>query len=210
MLFSILIVFQNIFSVSQQYTAETDSSEIKIYLVKQRWHTGIVIETAKIDTIVWKEVNHFEEFKYVDVGWGDEAFYQDPGFDLELAVKALFYPTPSTLRIEGFNMPIEQYAEISDIALELKISSVQLKKIVQYISNTYWRNAEGNVTLQFERYSGSIKFYKANNNYHIFNTCNSWIAKALNEAGFGIPDDPIFAEELFKQAQHFGKLLKAE
>jgi uncharacterized protein (TIGR02117 family) len=210
MLVSILIVFLNIFSASIQDNAELDTSEIKIFLVKQRWHTGIVIETAKVDTAIWKEINHFKEYKYVDVGWGDEAFYQHPGFDLELAVKALFYPTPSTLQLEGFNLSIEEYAEISDIAIELKISCRQFEKIIQYINDAYWRNAEGNVHLQLERYGGSIKFYKANGNYHIFNTCNAWIARALNEAGLNIPDDPIFAEELFKQAQHFGRLLKSE
>jgi uncharacterized protein (TIGR02117 family) len=205
MLISILVLFLNTFSASEQ---EADTSEIKIYLVKQRWHTGIVLEAAQIDTNIWKEVNHFRKFRHVDVGWGDEAFYQHPGFDAELAVKALFYPTPSTLRIEGFNMDIEEYAAISDIAVEIKVTPLQLKKLTGYINNTYFRKNNGTVILQKEMYDGSIKFYQAFGNYHLFNTCNTWIAEALTDAGFCLNDNLIFAQELFMEVNHIGKFLK--
>ncbi len=215
MFFLSLIFFLNTSSAAhQQYTilktVQKDSPEITVYLVKQRWHTGIVMETAKIDTNLWKEANQFRQFKYIDAGWGDEAFYQSNDFDLELAVKALFYPTPSTLRIQGFNLSIEQYASLSDIVLEIKISIQQLRKIIKYICRSYDRNNEGEVTLQIERYNGRVKFYKAKGNYHIFNTCNTWIANALKEAGFQICNDIIFAEELFGEACLFGKVMNPE
>jgi uncharacterized protein (TIGR02117 family) len=212
MYFLSLIFFLNTSSAAhQQYTilntVQKDSSEITIYLVKQRWHTGIVIETSKIDTNLWKEADQFKQFRYIDAGWGDEAFYQSNDFDLELAVKALFYPTTSTLRIQGFNLMIEQYAVISDIILEIKISNQQLAKIIKYICGTYSRNNEGEAILQIERYNGRVKFYKAKGNYHLFNTCNTWIAKALKEAGFQIRNDIIFAEELFGEDCLSGKVV---
>ncbi len=217
-LFPIIIFFLNTSPALQQDSlngtglseSTIPSIQNKIYIVKQRWHTGIVLQRSLVDSTIWKEINHFKNFRYIDVGWGDEAFYQYPGFDLELAVKALFYPTPSTLRVEGFNLSIEQYADISDIVVELPISSEKLKDIYMYISSTYARNSNADVIIQIERYSGNIKFYKAKGEYHIFNTCNTWVAEALNKAGFDIPDDVILAEQLFNEVQNFGKVLKAE
>jgi uncharacterized protein (TIGR02117 family) len=211
MMLLILIFVLNTFSVVEKlYALQKDSSQITIYLVKERWHTGIVIETAGLDTNLWKEADQFRQFNYIDAGWGDEAFYQSNDFEPELAVRALFYPTPSTIRIECFNIPAKEYAALSDFAVELKISFLQLGKIIRHISRTFSRDKNGKAELQLERFNGRVKFYKANGNYHIFNTCNTWIAKVLNEAGFEISDEVIFAEELFKEAICFGSAVKNE
>jgi hypothetical protein len=87
---------------------------------------------------------------------------------LELAVKALFYPTPSTLRVEGFNLSIEQYADISDIVVELPISSEKLKDIYMYISSTYARNSNADVIIQMND-TAAISNSIRQNEYHIFN-----------------------------------------
>jgi len=194
---------------SYEYITKRDSN-YKIYLVKQRWHTGIVFKREEIDTTIWKDIHAFKNFNYVDVGWGDEEFYQYPDFDFELAVKALFYPTNSTLRIEGINISIDEYASFSDIAIELSISSDGLEKIYKFIDSTYQRDENGKSILLSERYNGYIKFYKAKGEYHLFNTCNTWVAEALNYGGIKIPTDVVLAEQLFNEALDFGKIIKAE
>jgi hypothetical protein len=86
-----------------------DNLKYTIYLAKIRWHTGIVLDKKSIDTVIWPESNEFKDYKYLDVGWGDSAFYVNRGFNLGLAVKALFYPTNSVLRVEGFSFPVRLY-----------------------------------------------------------------------------------------------------
>jgi uncharacterized protein (TIGR02117 family) len=180
------------------------SSQFYVYLIKQRWHTGLVFEKAKVDTFIWNEINSINDKSFVDVGWGDKDFYQHPGFDAELAFKALFYPTESTLRVEEINIPIKQYAEISDIAVRIELTQNQFNDLCRYVHDTYLRNENDELVIFSEQYNGNIKFYKAKGNYHIFNTCNSWIAKALKHAGFDISENIILAEQLFNEAQEFG------
>lgn len=81
----------------------------KIYFIKQNWHTAIVFNINDLDDSIFREFNYFKYFKLIDIGWGDEEFYQYPGFDSGLAFKALFYATPSTLRIEGINLLKENF-----------------------------------------------------------------------------------------------------
>jgi len=49
-----------------------------------------------------------------------------------------------------------------------------------------------------------------NGNYHLFNTCNTWLARALKLSGFEIKDDIILTEQLFNEAAKVGRVIKAE
>ena len=101
------------------YQVQTDNSLYQIYLIKQYWHTAVVINKEDIDTTIFPEVNFFNDAGLIDVGWGDEEFYQYPGFDSGLAYKALFYATPSTLRVEGIGIPKQNYFDISEIVVDV-------------------------------------------------------------------------------------------
>ena len=186
-----------------------ENKDNKIWLVKQRWHTGLVLQRNQVDTTTWPEITQFKNYNYVDVGWGDEKFYQHPGFNFLLAAEALFAPTPSTLRIFGFNMSIEDYINYSDRAIEIRITKTQLDSLCSYIHSTYKYNNKGEPILLSEQLNGSIKFYKAEGKYHLFNTCNTWVANGLKKAGFqNFSGSTIFVNELFKQAKEVGKELK--
>lgn len=187
-----------------------DDSLYTIYLIKQRWHTAIVFHTEDVDTTILPEVKYFSGAELIDIGWGDEAFYQHPGFDWDLAYHALFYPTPSTLRIEGIFISMLEYFNISEIVVELKINDEQLKILLNYIAETVWRDGEGRNKILSTQYLNRVHFYKANGSYHLFNTCNTWLADALKRAGFEMEDDIILAEQLFNEAAKLGDVVKAE
>lgn len=187
-----------------------DDSLKTIYLIKQRWHTAVVFNTKDVDTLILPEVKNFQGAELIDFGWGDESFYQYPGFDWNLAYQALFYPTPSTLRIEGIYISQQQYFDISEIVVELKINNEQLKILQEYISNTIWKDESGEVEILSTQYLDRVYFLKANGSYHLFNTCNTWLAKGLKSAGIEIKDDIILTEQLFNEAAKVGKVLKAE
>ncbi len=204
-LFSLLFPFC-LFSSS---SSKNELKDFTIYLIKQRWHTGIVFQRNEIDTTLWPEIIIFKNYKYIDIGWGDEKFYQHPDFDLALAAEALFIPTPSTLRVFGFNLTIEENINISDRAIEIKITKEQLDSLCKYIHSTYTFNEDGKPIFLSEQFNGSVKFYKANGKYHLFNTCNTWVAKGLKQAGFtNFSSSTILVNELFSQATEIGKELK--
>ena len=184
--------------------SSTDSIKI-IYLIKQRWHTAVVFDTEDIDTLILPEAKHFIDAELIDIGWGDEEFYQHPGFDWELAYQALFHSTPSTLRVEGIYFSKQKYFDISEIVIELKITDKQLKVLLDAVSATVWRDEKGNHKILSKQGMNRVIFFKANQEYHLFNTCNTWLAKSLKQAGFEIEDDIILTEQLFNEAAKIGK-----
>ena len=188
----------------------TNDSLHTIYLIKQRWHTAVVFHTEDVDSIIFPEVNYFKDAVLIDIGWGDEAFYQHPGFDWELAYHALFHSTPSTLRVEGIYFSKQKYFDISQIVIELKINDKQLEILLESVSETVWKDEKGNNKILSTQGLNRVIFFKANDDYHLFNTCNTWLAKSLKQAGFEIEDDIILTEQLFNEAAKVGKVLKAE
>jgi uncharacterized protein (TIGR02117 family) len=194
------------------FTVENNGEDslCTIYLIKQRWHTAVVFHKDDVDTIIFPEVKYFKEAELIDIGWGDEEFYQYPGFDSGLAWQALFYSTPSTLRVEGIYLTKREYFDISEIVIELKINNEQLTILTNYLSETIWRDDENNHKILSTKGLGKIIFFKANGEYHLFNTCNTWLAEGLKQAGVKIDDDVILTEQLFKEAAEVGTVLKAE
>jgi uncharacterized protein (TIGR02117 family) len=206
----VLVFFLN---TSPSIKAEADvygEQEYSIYLIKQRWHTGFVIEREKIDTTIFPEINDFKNFKWVDIGWGDADFYPHPDPGAEEIAYALFVRTPSVLRIEGFNMSIERYIEFSDLAAGINLSKKEFDQLSLFIHNTYKRDGSGNTIINHRQYQGNVLFYAAEGNYHLLNTCNTWIAKALDHIGINISKNIVLAEQLFKDAKKFGTILKGE
>jgi len=187
-----------------------DDSLHTIYLIKQRWHTAIVFHTEDIDTTILPEVKYFKGAELIDIGWGDEAFYQHPDFDWDLAYHALFYPTPSTLRVEGIFISMFEYFNISEIVVELKINIEQLRILQSYISDTVWREEKNEHKVLSTQYLNRVYFFKANGSYHLFNTCNTWLANGLKKAGFEVEDNIILTEQLFNEAAKIGEVIKSE
>lgn len=190
--------------------ATTADSLHTIYLIKQYWHTAVVFKKEGLDATVFPVAEYFRDANLIDIGWGDEKFYQHPGFDSGLAYKALFYSTPSTLRVEGIYISTEHYFDISEIVIELKINNEQLKILLNYIDETLWKDEDGKPEILSEQGSDRIIFFRANGNYHLFNTCNTWLARGLKNTGINIKDDIILTEQLFNEAAKVGRVIKAE
>jgi uncharacterized protein (TIGR02117 family) len=210
-IFPVIFFFLNT-SPKLQVEGEAFSSDSTktIYLIKQRWHTAVVFYSSEVDSTILPDIKYFAGAELIDIGWGDEAFYQHPDFNWELAYKALFYPTPSTLRIEGIFISKQQYFNISEIVVELKINNEQLKILLKYINDTIWKEENGKDNILSTQYLNRVYFLKAKGEYYLFNTCNSWLARGLRQAGFEIKNDIILTEQLFNEAAKIGDVLKAE
>ncbi|HSD62190.1 MAG TPA: DUF2459 domain-containing protein, partial [Ignavibacteriaceae bacterium] len=158
-IFPIVFYFLNTTSFPQADTHQMASdSGYVIYLVKISWHTGIIFRTDQVDRTIWKSLNDFDNYNYVDVGWGDKDFYQTPGFDINLAVRALFMKTESTLRVAGINRPIDNYIKFTDYAEKLILSRNEYDRLCEFIQSTY--NLKNNHSqILSEQLNGAVKFY---------------------------------------------------
>ncbi|MGE5437292.1 MAG: DUF2459 domain-containing protein [Syntrophothermus sp.] len=189
-----------IFIINFRLFALAEDSLKTIYLVKQGWHTGILINLKDLDdnNIIKKE---FQEFNFVDIGWGDSAFYQTPGFNFNLAFKALFFSTASTLRIQGYKN-ITNIDEAFEDSRKLMLKQKNFDNIINFIDSSFY-NENNKVILYSTQGGNTIKFYKANGNYSAYYTCNTWIADALKRGSFDIDNEVIVVEQLFKAIDKF-------
>jgi len=153
-----------------------------ISLVSHGWHTGIVIRLADLPPDAWPENESLPRALYIEVGWGDREYYQaaDPG--AWLALKAAVVPGPSVLHLVSLRMPAEQSFPQSEV-ISLAISEAGLARLVKHIRANYARDASGNPIRLGAGLYGESLFYASVKDFHLFNNCNTWTARALRVAG---------------------------
>ncbi|PYM60402.1 MAG: hypothetical protein DMD79_15835 [Candidatus Rokuibacteriota bacterium] len=180
--------------------AARDEPATTIYVVSYGWHTGIVVRQADIPAGLWPDRRDFEHFPYLEVGWGDRAFYQAPRPTLLLALKAVVWSRGSVLRVVGLKAPPEG-RELEDVVV-LPISRAGLLRLVLFIEAAHARDRGGGaIALGPDRY-GQGRFYLGRDAYFLLRTCNTWTAEALAVAGcWPRPLVAITAGSVIRQAR---------
>ena len=161
-----------------------------VYVIVYGWHTGLVIRRDQIPTEAWPEHVRFPSAAFLEVGWGDRAFYQSPDAGLGLALRAAFASGGSVLHVAGLERPPpELFTRAEIVAVELSERAVEA--LARFVSRAYARNASGEpIDLGPGLYAGS-RFYAATGRYSLLYTCNTWIAEALRAGG--CPITPAWA-----------------
>jgi len=211
--FRYFIYFLLLLPALYTYLYSSSDSSLKlhnVYLIKSQWHTGLIFKVDEISLKNIEALKLFKNMKYVDIGWGDKDFYQSPkDFDLYLAFKALFIPTESVIRIEGYNYEIEDIVSYSDFCIKFQLKEKNLTRLLKFIDSSFSRNSQNKLIVSMKKVGGRIIFFKSKYSYHIFETCNKWVAKGLAEAGYDVsPTWIITAENLFEEVKKYGKLIK--
>jgi len=187
--------------VADLYPPPGDETAVTISVLDHGWHTAIVVRRADVDRALWPEVDDFPEATFIEVAWGDREFYMARPATLWLAIKAAFLASGSVLHVVGFSAPIAVYFPEAEI-VELRLSRRGFDAMTRFIHEEYQRDREDRA-LRLERgLYGSSWFYAARSRYHLFNTCNTWIARALSMAGLAVtPSGVITADEVVRQVR---------
>ena len=136
-----------------------------IYVVRQPWHTGIVVLAADVPANAWLARRDFPDAAYLEVGWGDRAYYQaaDPG--VWLGLRALFWPTPGVLHVAAFNGPVERTFGSAEI-LELRVSARGLARLVEVVRDSH--ELDVRPTDRAWTWSrGASRFYASREKFHL-------------------------------------------
>ncbi|MBT7757534.1 MAG: DUF2459 domain-containing protein, partial [Rhodospirillaceae bacterium] len=127
----------------------------------------------------------YPEAQYFAFGWGDARYYPARSPGLELAIKAIATPTPAVMHLTAIpTTPARYYLEAE--VVHLPISTPGLKALVQYIHDSFQRGEDKQASKTgpgLYRHSG---FYPATGRFHLFNTCNTWTARGLMQAGLPV------------------------
>ena len=171
---------------------------IPVHVVDHGYHTGLIIprsalqraaaailpdDPAASDRLLWLAWT-FPHADWLELGWGDAAFYQATptigDVDIGLGLRALIVPTQSVLQVvPGIGAPGEIFRG-SDL-VRLDLSPEGLNRLARRLAATV---TEPVPTREIgpSLYGGGA-FYAARLDYHLFRTCNHWIAWLLRGAG---------------------------
>ncbi|MFA5806469.1 MAG: DUF2459 domain-containing protein [Melioribacteraceae bacterium] len=188
---------------------DTSSTYITIHLINYSWHTGLLFPVNETTIKKIPAIKYFENYDYVDISWGDEEFYQHPDFNLYLGAKAILYPTPSVVRVEGYNLEMKFIIDRTEFAIQFQITEANFNKLADFINNSFLLIDKNDYKVTSKQRDGKVVFYSSHLKYHLMNTCNTWVARAFNSAGFQIePTGIITDNQLFTKIRKFGKVLK--
>lgn len=202
----------HIFFISFQinlFAQEKEPDTIDVFLVKENWHTGIMFRIDDYTSGLLPALKYFKDYQFIDIGWGDADFYQTPGFDLFLAVKAILIPTPTVMRFDGYKFPIEKIIEWREFALKFELPKERFLKLINFISDHLIIDQNGDIVISKHESNSPVYFFKSKGEYHLFRTCNTWAAQALKSTGIDVDTfGLITASQLYSNFAGFAKVLK--
>ncbi|TAA47062.1 TIGR02117 family protein [Corallincola spongiicola] len=170
---------------SWRYLPEHDEIPTSIYVVGHGWHTGIVVPShllgAKFDFLQQQLPNA----NYFEFGWGDKGFYQAEEITSGLTVQAIFWPTESVMHVVSLPTEPASYFSQSEV-IELKLSHQAIEHLLDGIAASFAKNKHGAPTKTRPGLYGCSWFYIGEGSYYMTNTCNSWVARMLDQAGVPI------------------------
>ena len=167
-----------------------------IYVASNGWHTSIVLARSDLPAGAIPEADDFPGAAYLEFSWGDARYFPAPEKDLGMIMSALLTPTPAVLHLAGLPAHPGQVFPTAEV-VELNLTSEGFGALVAYLNETFARSSAQPSAQGLYRFS---RFYPATGNFHLFNTCNTWIARGLAAAGLPVTvSGTLQAEELMAQ-----------
>ncbi|PYM95386.1 MAG: DUF2459 domain-containing protein [Candidatus Rokuibacteriota bacterium] len=178
-----------------------DEPAVTISVLNHGWHTAIVVRRADVDRALWPDLDDFPTAMFVEVAWGDRDFYMTTPATAWMAIRAAFLAEGSVLHVVGFDGPIADNVGRSEV-VELRLTRRGFDAMSRFVSAEYQRDRNGQALRLQQGLYGSSWFYAARDRYHVFNTCNTWVARALRAAGLPVtPAGTITAAGVMRQAK---------
>jgi uncharacterized protein (TIGR02117 family) len=175
------------------------NTSYEVFVIQNFWHTGIVFHPKDVDPDIWPEIQRYQRFNFVDTGWGDEKFYQAEGNPFFLGARAMLWPTSSVLQVVAFNTRLRAAYGINSRILRIPVDREQLDDLSRFVAESYLRDKNG-FPITSTAYGETNIFFLATRKYHLFRTCNTWVAKAFRQAGFDVRSFGVLnANQLYRQ-----------
>lgn len=187
-------------------TTVPSPASYSVHVVNHGGHAGLVLRASDVPAGAWAAKADFPDADYLEVGWGDRAYYMaaDPG--AWLGLQAIAWPTPGVLHVVGVDAAPERYFPGAEV-LEIAVAPAGMQRLLEHLRQSHEFDGAGQpVTLGPGLYGHSL-FYASREQFHLFKTCNVWVATALQAAGVQVtPALTLTTERLMVQLRPLAKL----
>lgn len=182
----LIVLILNNNTLKSTYSIGNEIIDFKtIYVLKHRWHTGIIIKTDDVKDFISAIAKDFKNTQYIEIGWGDKDFYMAEKETVWVALKAVLWPTESVLHVAEINSHPQWLFKENEI-IELNLSVDNFNKLVKYLNNSFYLSDDNHNIILGKGLYGNSQFYLSKEKYHLFKTCNVWIAKGLTNSEISI------------------------
>ncbi len=190
--------------IVELYPPDDGRSDNKtIYIVNHGWHTGIVMRKKDADPYL-PELYDFAGAEYLEIGWGDAAYYQAKKTTVSLTCRAALWPTDAVVHVVALPTDPATYFPASEVQ-RLQLSHKGFVKMAAFMADTFMLDSAHKTIGLGRGLYGKSRFYRAEGRFHLFNNCNNWTAEAIRASGFPISIFYAFtAGNIFYQLRHFG------
>ncbi len=167
-----------------------------VHVISNDWHTGIVVARADLPPGRLPEAADFADAWFLEFGWGGREYYPSPRPGLGTTLAAALAPTPAVMHLAGLGAPPEEVYPSSEV-LVIRLTAGGFDRLVAEIDASFERLAGGRAEPVAPGLYRDSRFYPAHGRFHLFNTCNTWIARMLAAGGVVLsPSGVITAEHL--------------
>ncbi|MGL4289596.1 MAG: DUF2459 domain-containing protein, partial [Phreatobacter sp.] len=177
------------------YPPRPDQPSTLVHVVSHGWHSGIALSREALKASADRQglgrlaaiLDRFSAFPTLEIGWGDERFYQETPTVADVrvmsALRALFQPgNAAVLHVVGLDRPAPQVFRRSDI-LGIRLSEPGLDRLARYVDASIAADAEGRPREIGQGLYGPSLFYAATGVFSVLQVCNHWVGRGLAEAG---------------------------
>ena len=165
-----------------------------VYVVVDGGHTGLAVRASDVPRDAWPARGDFPEADFLELGWGEREYYTREGSTVWLALRALFWSETSAIHAVGLRGEIAPAFPDAEI-LRIAVTPSGFERLVAFVAESHERGPGGSaIVLGPGQRPGSL-FYASRRRFHIGETCNTWVARALQQAG--VPVDPGWASTSF-------------
>ncbi|GAB3379979.1 TIGR02117 family protein [Azotobacter armeniacus] len=157
----------------------------EVYIVSHGWHTGFVLPAEEVQRRLPELKRRFGSAAYIEVGWGDEEFYQAQEITTGVTLRAIFWPSESVVHAVAVPTAVDEHFSNTEMA-RLCLTDDELRSLMSFIEGSFYKNEREEILKMKDGLYGESQFYKGVGEYHLMNTCNVWTAKGLKSAGMDI------------------------
>ncbi|MGJ3260172.1 MAG: DUF2459 domain-containing protein [Rhodospirillales bacterium] len=173
----------------------------KIFVTSNGWHSSIIVAKADLPPDWLAEAADFPDARYLEFGWGDADYYPAEQVTLGKTLRAALVPTPAVVHVTGLTAEPDRSFPSAEI-VSLPINDKNFRRLIQFVDASFERFGAMRTQAKGPGLYTTSLFYPAKGRFHLFNTCNSWTARALMVAGFDVSTSGTSrAEALMRQVR---------